>query len=58
MLREACRSLAGWQRNNPRTAPEQVCVNFSACELGHPDVVEIVAEALADAGLPPAALCV
>lgn len=58
MIPEACRQIAAWQRNDPDTAPGHVSVNLSAVELSTPDTVNVVAQALHDAGLPAQALCV
>jgi diguanylate cyclase (GGDEF)-like protein/PAS domain S-box-containing protein len=51
VLREACRTAAGW--------PEErdVAVNLTARQIAQPDVVAVVAGALAEAGLEPARLC-
>lgn len=54
VLRRACqkaqelRQQTGW--------PLRVAVNLSAVQLEHPDVMTVVASALRDTGLPPAAL--
>lgn len=58
MIPEACRQVAAWQRDDPGTAPDHLSVNLSAVELSDPGVVDLVAHALHDAGLPPQALCI
>jgi EAL domain-containing protein (putative c-di-GMP-specific phosphodiesterase class I)/GGDEF domain-containing protein len=56
ILRTACRQLAAWQSQRP-DAPGVVCVNISAHQLEDPDFPATVRSALAEAGLPPEALC-
>jgi EAL domain-containing protein (putative c-di-GMP-specific phosphodiesterase class I) len=51
VLREACRTAAGWP------AGREVAVNLTARQVAQPDLVAVVAAALADAGLEPARLC-
>lgn len=58
MIPEACRQVAAWQRKDPGRAPQHVSVNVSAVELSSPGMVNVVARALREAGLPPGALCV
>lgn len=58
VIPEACRQVAEWQRNDPAAAPEQLSVNLSAVELSDPGIVDVVARALHEAGLPAASLCV
>jgi EAL domain-containing protein (putative c-di-GMP-specific phosphodiesterase class I) len=54
VLHEACRQAALWAADEaPDVAPLAVSVNLSARQLGHPDLVATVAEALAISGLPP-----
>ncbi len=50
VLREACRAAASWPQ------AMRVCVNVSAFQLRTPGFGEIVASALADAGISPAQL--
>jgi diguanylate cyclase (GGDEF)-like protein len=50
VLEEACRTAAGWQRLRPGVT---VGVNVTADRFAHTDLVGAVADALADAGLPP-----
>ena len=54
VLGEACRQLAAW-RSEGRTAL-RVAVNLSARQFADPDLIAVVAEALARAGLPADAL--
>ncbi len=56
VLEQACRTTAAW--NAHRTTPLSVAVNLSARQLGHPSLLETIAAALADSGLPPHLLCV
>ncbi|MDQ1397330.1 MAG: hypothetical protein QOG64_2589, partial [Acidimicrobiaceae bacterium] len=64
-VEEACRRAARWWRMAPGSGnPEDeiwtprltMRVNLSARQLAHPDLVGLVGRALADSGLPPAAL--
>ncbi|OJU10319.1 MAG: diguanylate cyclase [Caulobacterales bacterium 68-7] len=50
VLREACRQAAGWAQ------PLHIAVNLSAYQFKSPNLVELVASALAQAGLDPARL--
>jgi diguanylate cyclase (GGDEF)-like protein len=56
VLREACRDLARWRREEPALSTMQVSVNLSACQFADDDLVATVASALGDAGLEPEAL--
>lgn len=58
VLRQACTDLAHWRSSADGALPHQVCVNVSAAQLSDPEFPELVATILAEAGLPPAALCV
>lgn len=51
-LSRACRDVATWNRENP-DSPLQVAVNLSIRQLSDGDIVDDVADALADAGLDP-----
>lgn len=53
VLFEACREAARWQHSDTT-----VRVNFAAAQLQQAETVEIVREALDEAGLPPHRLCV
>jgi diguanylate cyclase (GGDEF)-like protein/PAS domain S-box-containing protein len=55
VLREACAVTARWNRD--RAVPLQVAVNLSARQLSHPDLLDVVADALTDSGLAAAQLC-
>ncbi|SCX59530.1 diguanylate cyclase (GGDEF) domain-containing protein [Klenkia marina] len=54
VLREACAAAVGWRAHHPDLT---VAVNLSVRQLQSPGLVADVATALADTGLPPAALC-
>ncbi|HEV2893714.1 MAG TPA: EAL domain-containing protein, partial [Actinomycetota bacterium] len=57
VLREACRQAAEWQRNSPpRERPLTLNINLSGRQLQSPEVVDDVARALKESGLPPSAL--
>ncbi len=54
MLREACRRAAEWQRNSPpREKPLALNINLSGRQLQFPEVVDDIAQALEESGLPP-----
>jgi diguanylate cyclase (GGDEF)-like protein len=56
VLREACRRAREWRRD-PRAAGLGLRVNLSARQFEEPGLVDAVAGALAEAELPPSALC-
>ena len=57
VLREACRQAAEWQRNSPpREKPLTLNINLSGRQLQFPEVVDDVARALSESGLPPNSL--
>ena len=57
VLREACKQAAAWQRANPRRdKPLTLSVNLSGKQLQHTQVIEDVAQALRDSGLPAKSL--
>jgi len=57
VLREACRQAAEWQRTSaPRDKPLALNINLSGRQLQYPEVVDDVATALAESGLPPDSL--
>lgn len=58
VLQRACGQVARWRRDVPSAADLHVAVNVSGRQLSEPDVVDVVAEALAVSGLPPQALTV
>ena len=53
VLQEACAQLRAW-RQQPwhRPAIDSIKVNLSARQIGHPGIVDTVAQVLADSGLP------
>ena len=53
VLRHACHQLRDWQRRYPEIATPLVAVNLSPREFRQPDLVAVVAVALAEAGLAP-----
>jgi diguanylate cyclase (GGDEF)-like protein/PAS domain S-box-containing protein len=55
VLARACATTAAWNRR--RAVPLTVAVNLSARQLSDPDLVDVVARALSDSGLPPHLLC-
>jgi EAL domain-containing protein (putative c-di-GMP-specific phosphodiesterase class I) len=57
VLRTACRQTADWQARHPDQAPMSVSVNLSPRQLLDRTLVATVAEALHEAGLDPASLC-
>jgi diguanylate cyclase (GGDEF)-like protein/PAS domain S-box-containing protein len=57
VLREACRQAAEWQRTTAqRDKPMALNINLSGRQLQYPGVVDDVAAALAESGLPPDSL--
>ena len=57
VLREACRQAVAWQQVNPqRDKPLTLSINLSGKQLQHVQVVEDVASALQETGLPPDSL--
>jgi diguanylate cyclase (GGDEF)-like protein/PAS domain S-box-containing protein len=57
VLREACRQAAEWQRSTgQRDKPLALNINLSGRQLQHPEVVDDVAAALEESGLPPDSL--
>jgi diguanylate cyclase (GGDEF)-like protein len=57
VLREACRLSQGWQAERDADEPLVVRVNVSARQLAQDDLVDIVAEALAESRMEPSNLC-
>jgi EAL domain-containing protein (putative c-di-GMP-specific phosphodiesterase class I) len=53
VLRESLRQLAAWQRINPAMARLDMHVNLSAKQFLQPNLLEQVADALADSGVVP-----
>jgi diguanylate cyclase (GGDEF)-like protein len=56
ILRTACRQAARWLEEFPTDTPRIMSVNLSGRQLEDPNIVADVAAALADTGLPAAAL--
>jgi diguanylate cyclase (GGDEF)-like protein len=56
ILRTACRQAARWLQEFPTAEPRIMSVNLSGRQLEDPNIVSDVAAALADSGLPAAAL--
>ena len=56
VLREACRTAAGWRRK-PAGRGLEVAVNLSPRQLGSVDLLDVVSAAMAEAELEPSALC-
>lgn len=57
VLEEAIAQFAHWRESLGDQAPRSVCVNLAAAQLAMPSLVDVVAEALARAGVEPEALC-
>ncbi|MEU4421772.1 bifunctional diguanylate cyclase/phosphodiesterase [Actinoplanes sp. NPDC024001] len=58
VLRTACEQMARWRDELGAHAPDRVSVNVSARQLARSGFPRTVANALAEAGLPPACLAV
>ncbi len=58
ILREACRQLKAWQDSLPAVENVWVSVNLSTPQFNHSSLVDDIAEALHDAGLPARCLVV
>lgn len=56
ILHESCRQLRQWQRENAAAENLVVSVNLSGKQFIQPDLVEQVASALIETGLPPRSL--
>ena len=56
VLKEACRQMAEWHRKLPQMRSLAISVNASSRELGDPDLVATISEALQETGLEPASL--
>ncbi|MGO8872194.1 MAG: EAL domain-containing protein [Acidimicrobiales bacterium] len=56
VLREACQTMATWRKELSGAEDAYITVNLSAHQLSDPELLESIASALADSGLPPDAL--
>ena len=56
VLREACQTMAKWRRELPGAEDAYITVNLSAHQLSDPELLDSIAAALADSGLPAEAL--
>lgn len=56
VMREACRQVVEWQKSCATTYPFSISVNLSGSLLQQGNVVEMIAEILADTGLAPTSL--
>jgi diguanylate cyclase (GGDEF)-like protein/PAS domain S-box-containing protein len=56
VLRESCQTMARWRKELPGAENAYVTVNLSAHQLSDADLLDTIASALADSGLPPEAL--
>lgn len=56
ILHESCRQLRQWQRENVAAEALVISVNLSSKQFIQPDLVEQVASALVETGLPPKCL--
>lgn len=56
VLREACATMARWQRDFPRDKPLTVSVNVSPRQFAQADFISQVREALAASGIEPSTL--
>jgi diguanylate cyclase (GGDEF)-like protein len=58
ILRTACTQFVRWHVADPAVAPSRISVNVSARQLAEPGFPEVVADALAEAGMQPGQLIV
>jgi diguanylate cyclase (GGDEF)-like protein/PAS domain S-box-containing protein len=56
VLREACTTMAGWRNEVPGAEDAYITVNLSVHQLSDKSLLDSIAAALADSGLPPEAL--
>jgi diguanylate cyclase (GGDEF)-like protein/PAS domain S-box-containing protein len=56
VLREACHTMARWRKELPGAEDAYITVNLSVHQLSDVNLLDSIAEALADSGLPPEAL--
>lgn len=57
LLREACRTMAGWLENGSASPELLLSVNLSARQFEDPELTETVRDALATTGLDPSRVC-
>jgi EAL domain-containing protein (putative c-di-GMP-specific phosphodiesterase class I) len=57
VLREACRQAREWQKKDPNGAPVEMCVNLSAKQLQHSDLLRDVDRILRETGMDGSLLC-
>jgi diguanylate cyclase (GGDEF)-like protein len=57
VLRTACAQTFAWHTDHPDERPVTVSVNLSPRQLADRQLIDTVANALADSGLPPGYLC-
>ncbi|MFP5212369.1 MAG: EAL domain-containing protein [Acidobacteriota bacterium] len=56
VLREACRTMRGWQLAYPTQAPLVISVNLSGRQLAQSDIIDQVRQVLAEIGINPSTL--
>jgi diguanylate cyclase (GGDEF)-like protein/PAS domain S-box-containing protein len=56
VLREACQTMAKWRKELQGAEDAYITVNLSAHQLSDTELLDTIASALADSGLPPEAL--
>ena len=56
VLRDACHTMARWRNEVPGAEDAYISVNLSVHQLSDPSLLDSIAEALADSGLPAEAL--
>jgi len=56
VLHEACQTMAKWRRELPGAEDAYITVNLSAHQLSDPELLDSIAAALEESGLPPEAL--
>jgi diguanylate cyclase (GGDEF)-like protein len=57
-LRQACKQAAAWRAELGDIALQRISVNVSARQLARPGLTDVVADALADSGLPATCLTI
>src|SRR5207249_1767102 len=55
-IQEACRQLEAWRQDLPNAPRIKMRVNLSPCQLSQPDLVQVIAGALAHSGTDPSDL--